>query len=255
MTSRHKPRKSNLSGRHNKSSYKTEPSHQSSSNIHSSSSKNLNVRFDPSQVGPERSPYNGRSSDMMGNGGSRRHHLSSRHHSSQRSSQRHHHHRSSSRHRGNVASSSREAALMVAGRTGSLPRSHSYSGRSGLQEANFPNHNNDDDETSSQCSTCSSSSSDSDDPYAYQLPPRRAYGGVRISYVPNDRFALSHRHLGGRSSLRLAGGGVAAQGRDSSGNHVMAVGGGLGGATTPGTPTRQRGLSVDKERDKNCIIS
>ena len=83
---------------------------------------------------------------------------------------------------------------MVAGRTGSLPRSHSYSGRSGLQEANFQNHQEEDDETSSQCSTCSSSSSDSDDPYAYQLPPRRAYGGVRISYVPNDRFALSHRH-------------------------------------------------------------
>merc|ERR1712150_18679 len=56
----------------------------------------------------------------------------------------------------------------------------------------------------------SSSSSDSDDPYAYQLPPRRAYGGVRISYVPNDRFALSHRHshrhLGGRRSLRVTPG-------------------------------------------------
>merc|ERR1719479_858532 len=44
------------------------------------------------------------------------------------------------------------------------------------------------------CSTCSSSSSDSDDPYAYQLPPRKAYGGVRLSYVPNDRIrARNHQ--------------------------------------------------------------
>lgn len=147
---------------------------------------------------------------------------------------------------------------MVAGRTGSLPRSHSYSGRSGLQEANFHN-DNDNDETSSQCSTCSSSSSDSDDPYAYQLPQRRAYGGVRISYVPNDRFALSqqhhHRHPGGgRSSLRLAGSGGAPHGRDNGGASVQA-GGGSGGPAA-GAPSRApRGLSVDKERDKNCIIS
>merc|ERR1719360_428841 len=125
-----------------------------------------------------------------------------------------------------------------------IPRSHSYSGQAGLQEslaqmgqpqltrhqsphvgrrppapaaasqANYQYSNyhlhhgflpeNEED----LCSTCSSSSSDSDDPYAYQLPPRRAYGGVRISYVPNDRFALSHhhqaRHLAssGRRSLR-----------------------------------------------------
>ena len=45
------------------------------------------------------------------------------------------------------------------------------------------------------CSTCSSSSSDSDDPYAYQLPTRKAYGGVRLSYVPNDRIrAGRHQH-------------------------------------------------------------
>ena len=251
---RHKPRKSNLSGRHHNNgsrSSKTELSHNPPSNNHSSSSKNLNVRFDPSQVGPERSPYNGRSdmgSNGGGGGGRQHHHRSSRHHHQQRSSRRHHHHRSSSRNR--VApGSSREAAVMVAGRTGSLPRSHSYSGRSGLQEANFQNHQEEDDETSSQCSTCSSSSSDSDDPYAYQLPPRRAYGGVRISYVPNDRFALSHRHLGGRSSLRMASAGP--QGRESaSSNAMMPMGG-----PAPGTPTRTRGVSVDKERDKNCIIS
>ncbi|XP_054279062.1 protein prickle-like [Macrosteles quadrilineatus] len=48
------------------------------------------------------------------------------------------------------------------------------------------------DDSSSTCSTCSSSSS-SDDQSAYQLPPRRAYGGVRISYVPNDAVAVAKR--------------------------------------------------------------
>lgn len=45
---------------------------------------------------------------------------------------------------------------------------------------------------SSTCSTCSSSSS-SDDESIYQLPPRRAYGGVRISYVPNDALAVARQ--------------------------------------------------------------
>ncbi|GAB0089692.1 Protein prickle [Sergentomyia squamirostris] len=43
-------------------------------------------------------------------------------------------------------------------------------------------------DASSVCSTCSSSSSSSDD-QAYQLPQRRHYGGVRVSYVPNDAIA------------------------------------------------------------------
>lgn len=42
------------------------------------------------------------------------------------------------------------------------------------------------------CSTCSTSSS-SDEASAYTLPPRRAYGGVRISYVPNDTVACARR--------------------------------------------------------------
>jgi len=42
-----------------------------------------------------------------------------------------------------------------------------------------------------RCSTCSSSSSDDDD--VYELPRRRAYGGVRISYVPNDALAAARR--------------------------------------------------------------
>ena len=100
-----------------------------------------------------------------------------------------------------------------------------------------------DDERSS-CSTCSSSSSDSDDPYAYQLPPRRAYGGVRLSYVPNDR--LAHRGLGSRSSLR----------GPPAPSHQL-----IGSPSLPPLEDRQvarrEGASMDRatDRDKNCIIS
>lgn len=50
----------------------------------------------------------------------------------------------------------------------------------------------DDSDSTSDCSTCSSSSSDSDD-VAYQLPARRTYGGVRVSYVPNDALACARK--------------------------------------------------------------
>ncbi|XP_076171056.1 uncharacterized protein LOC143148534 isoform X3 [Ptiloglossa arizonensis] len=50
----------------------------------------------------------------------------------------------------------------------------------------------DDEDAESSCSTCSSSSS-SDEAAAYALPPRRAYGGVRISYVPNDAVACARK--------------------------------------------------------------
>ncbi|KAL4704886.1 hypothetical protein ACJJTC_019464 [Scirpophaga incertulas] len=46
-----------------------------------------------------------------------------------------------------------------------------------------------DSDASSACSTCSSSSSGD----SYALPARRAYGGVRISYVPNDAVACARR--------------------------------------------------------------
>lgn len=46
------------------------------------------------------------------------------------------------------------------------------------------------DDASSYCSTCSSSSSSAE---SYTLPTRRAYGGVRISYVPNDAVACAKR--------------------------------------------------------------
>lgn len=220
-SSRHKPRKSNLSGRQKS---KTELN-----TTNNNSSKNLNVRFDPNQV-PDRSPYSGRSQEPAAEGG-RRHRSGHRQHRSG-----HHKNRSSSRTR-----------VKEVSRTGSLPRSHSYSGRSGLVDGYGSRQLEDDD--LSDCSTCSSSSSDSDDPYAYQLPPRRAYGGVRISYVPNDRFAMSHRHGAGRSSLRAP---VGANLRPSP---SLVVNGGQGAAALGPPQGRTRGMSVDKEKDKNCIIS
>lgn len=49
-------------------------------------------------------------------------------------------------------------------------------------------------EESDVCSTCSSSSSSSEDyMMMYQLPQRRHYGGVRVSYVPNDALAYDRK--------------------------------------------------------------
>lgn len=86
-----------------------------------------------------------------------------------------------------------------------FPRSRSYAGRSRhgdslerrrpkktSSESQMPGSSRQtEDDTMSYCSTCSSSSSSDD--LAYQLPPRRAYGGVRISYVPNDALACARR--------------------------------------------------------------
>lgn len=89
-----------------------------------------------------------------------------------------------------------------------FPRSRSYSGRprhvdtlerkckpkktsSELQVASTSSKKETDIDAESYCSTCSSSSSSDD--LDYQLPPRRAYGGVRISYVPNDALAIAKR--------------------------------------------------------------
>lgn len=93
-----------------------------------------------------------------------------------------------------------------------LPRSRSYSGRpeatkhrskSSKRKEHRSNrspstsrsnqkHADDDSDASSVCSTCSSSSSSTDD-HAYQLPVRRPYGGVRVSYVPNDAIACARK--------------------------------------------------------------
>lgn len=74
-------------------------------------------------------------------------------------------------------------------------RSRSYGDTSELESryqgaANHHHHRDNED----RCSTCSSSSSDDEDPY--ELPPRRAYGGVRISYVSNDALAVARQRSG-----------------------------------------------------------
>ncbi|XP_015039098.2 protein prickle isoform X3 [Drosophila pseudoobscura] len=57
-------------------------------------------------------------------------------------------------------------------------------------------------EESDVCSTCSSSSSSSEDyMMMYQLPQRRHYGGVRVSYVPNDALAYDRK----RKPAEMAG--------------------------------------------------
>lgn len=73
----------------------------------------------------------------------------------------------------------------------------------------------DDSDSHSVCSTCSSSSSSGDE--LYELPQRRHYGGVRVSYVPNDALAIARKQQQTR------------------------------GATTPS--------GMDDNKDKNCIIS
>ena len=82
------------------------------------------------------------------------------------------------------------------GRRNSAPRSQSYTGSWEDGDANTPRKTPSVTElqqttqwdAQSVCSTCSSSSSSDFD---YELPPSRAYGGVRLNYVPNDAVALA----------------------------------------------------------------
>ncbi|XP_017001515.3 protein prickle isoform X1 [Drosophila takahashii] len=113
------------------------------------------------------------------------------------------HHRSGSGHRSH--STTRADTYAPA-----QPLSSSYQGPpSALQAANLvqesPNRQQRDrerdrerereeSEESDVCSTCSSSSSSSEDyMMMYQLPQRRHYGGVRVSYVPNDALAYDRK--------------------------------------------------------------
>lgn len=102
--------------------------------------------------------------------------------------------------------------------------------RAETRKARRARHSRDYDEDS-YCSTCSSSSS-SDESDAYQLPPRRAYGGVRISYVPNDALACARQRQQAaampRSPVKKSG----------------------GAAAGPNAPAHALNVA-----DKNCIIS
>ena len=188
-----KPRKSSLA------SSKKHHAHHMSTDKHIAappSTKNLSVHFDPTQV--QTSPP------------TEHHH---RHRGSRRSHGHHHGGRKSRHHQ--------RSAQHMQPFAGGIPRSHSYSGQAGFADSLAPvqqtkqmlRHQSpgvhrrrhevdafdgrrgyeDFDDDDDSCSTCSSSSSDSDDPYAYQLPTRKAYGGVRLSYVPNDRVKLHTR--------------------------------------------------------------
>jgi hypothetical protein len=192
-----KPRKSSLA------TGKKHHSHHVAADKHVAppSAKNLSVHFDPTQV--QTSPP------------TEHHH---RHRSSRRSHGHHHHGGRKSRHQ------QRPHGQPMQPFNGGIPRSHSYSGQAGFADSLAPvqpsghhklrhqspgvhrrrhevdaydggrrGYDDFDDDDDDSCSTCSSSSSDSDDPYAYQLPARKAYGGVRLSYVPNDRVKLHAR--------------------------------------------------------------
>merc|ERR1712156_490498 len=161
-----------------------------------------------------------------GHGG---HHRSGSHHHGHHGHHGHHKSHDPSRHRSRRAMSRQPERSGYHYHQPMIPRSHSYSGQAGLQESlaqmgqvppmlarhqsphvgrrppppptmnyhysNYHPHQGFVEEVDNDaCSTCSSSSSDSDDPYAYQLPTRKAYGGVRLSYVPNDRIRAGRHH-------------------------------------------------------------
>ncbi|XP_034650042.1 protein prickle isoform X1 [Drosophila subobscura] len=109
-----------------------------------------------------------------------------------------HHHRSGSGHRSH--STSRADTYAPA-----QPLSSSYQGAPSMLQADSdsphkgrqprePREREESAEESDVCSTCSSSSSSSEDyMMMYQLPQRRHYGGVRVSYVPNDALAYDRK--------------------------------------------------------------
>ena len=138
------------------------------------------VRFDGEQkdVAPRSRTHSGRltrSSGRRRKGSRQRKHASEQRLTdqlSQASKHKHDHRKSSSR--GSSKHSSNEPCTSAQAR---------------MRDNNGHHH---DSETSSLCSTCSSSSSDSDD-FAYKLPQRKIYGGVRISYVPNDALACARK--------------------------------------------------------------
>ncbi|XP_066975789.1 protein prickle-like isoform X2 [Macrobrachium rosenbergii] len=184
------PRKSSLSSRHK-------------------DRHNRSVRFDPAQVGAENSSRQDPSRDARDSSSSS---------SSSGSAP------TALEVPSTVSKSERHRHRQRSHGSNGFPRSRSYSGSSppptgqtprktpsapGLEDADWDNE--------SVCSTCSSSSSDEFD---YELPPRRAYGGVRISYVPNDALAYARRQAGTNQS--------------------------------PGSPSTRKRLG---EKDKNCIIS
>jgi prickle len=145
--------------------------------IPTTSKKEVRFEGDFQDTLPRSRSYTGKSSSR--NSGRRRKGSRQR-----KSSSHHHHNESSGKHR-----SSRNSRH--------LSSSHNDEPSTSAQARLIDSHNriqrDSDDETEttqSICSTCSSSSSDSDD-FAYELPQRQVYGGVRVNYVPNDALAVA----------------------------------------------------------------
>uniref|UniRef100_W8BCU0 Protein espinas n=2 Tax=Ceratitis capitata TaxID=7213 RepID=W8BCU0_CERCA len=95
-------------------------------------------------------------------------------------------------------------------------------------------------DAASVCSTCSSSSSSDMDDYLYRIPARRHYGGVRVSYVPNDAIAYERKRKQAASEQQLGSGGGGANSMIGSTSMSMTT---SASAATSGGDT------------KNCIIS
>ncbi|XP_073846090.1 espinas isoform X1 [Musca autumnalis] len=102
--------------------------------------------------------------------------------------------------------------------------------------------NSDNCDAASICSTCSSSSSSDMDDYVYRLPARKHYGGVRVSYVPNDAIAYEKKKkqaMEQANTYSTIGGG--------SVTTANATGGPMVASSTTST--------VGNGDGKNCIIS
>ncbi|XP_011291816.3 protein espinas [Musca domestica] len=103
--------------------------------------------------------------------------------------------------------------------------------------------NSDNCDTASICSTCSSSSSSDMDDYVYRLPARKHYGGVRVSYVPNDAIAYEKKK---KQAMEQA--------------NTYSSGSGGGGVTTANATGPMAMSSTNSTigtggDGKNCIIS
>lgn len=165
--------------------------------------------------------HNSKRSSSAGSGSAgrpksnRRHRRGSSENRVSRHSHHHHNHQSSS------ASAAKEEG-------GSHSRHHHHHSHRSA-EKNFSMVEGDSD-SNSICSTCSSSSSSGDE--LYELPQRRHYGGVRVSYVPNDALAIARKQQQQRGGF----GGAVGQARSVN--------------TSAGTPS-----GLDDNKDKNCIIS
>lgn len=77
-------------------------------------------------------------------------------------------------------------------------------------------------DAASICSTCSSSSSSDMDDYVYRIPARKHYGGVRVSYIPNDAIAYEKKRKQADNSAHMTGSGTCGS---SSGAAAAATGG------------------------------